>query len=603
MQHFDAMIAFIAVMLAASLVITAGTQLVISFLGLRGASLRRSLADLFETASQDRDAKRYAKEISRRVLCHPPISNSILSRFCVRAEDLPFVPAEAAGKLRWAASEIPFQPWLLGALIGSFLWPISLAMIKYLIFEDFCTYSAVITRYVPILSLCEHPWRSGAILGAVIGGLLGRWRLSTYIRIEELIPALDRLSAPPGGTLPDPAQRAMLVMAGETQSRPRSKVNVASTQNDKFVDDVPDDDGDGGVAVAVEKKVAQISGDTKPRLEGLHSYFDYAMERASQRFTVQVRVVTVVLSVALVFAAHLDAIRLFQTLSSDAQLRAQLGASADAIIKQAEQFSRTREGAGSQTSREAARSIVPEVYRKALVVVLQPTPAAEQSKLKVRHASHSGAAPLSGSPDPQPVSGPAVVNIQDSPSGLQVVGEADQAAPAVVLTTTEAPAKKQRAKSAPPAKSKAPLAEGEKSGAAASPGEDKAAVETRVRAAKALGTMPGFPSREDAVSWLHATLDGDPGVENVVAAYQQEVNAELVSDADKLIDHSASLQRELARSRVQLFPETWPGLKPAEHELPGLLVAVAFLSLCAPLCYSVLKEIANLRPRPATKRE
>jgi hypothetical protein len=43
-------------MLAASLVVTAGTQLAISLLGLRGANLRRSLADLFESASQDWDA-------------------------------------------------------------------------------------------------------------------------------------------------------------------------------------------------------------------------------------------------------------------------------------------------------------------------------------------------------------------------------------------------------------------------------------------------------------------------------------------------------------------------------------------------------------------
>ena len=40
-QHLDTVIAFVAVMLGASLVITAGTQLVISLLGLRGANLRR----------------------------------------------------------------------------------------------------------------------------------------------------------------------------------------------------------------------------------------------------------------------------------------------------------------------------------------------------------------------------------------------------------------------------------------------------------------------------------------------------------------------------------------------------------------------------------
>ena len=56
MQHLDTVIAFAFVMLGASLVIVAGTQVAISLLGLRGTNLRRSLADLFETTSADRDA-------------------------------------------------------------------------------------------------------------------------------------------------------------------------------------------------------------------------------------------------------------------------------------------------------------------------------------------------------------------------------------------------------------------------------------------------------------------------------------------------------------------------------------------------------------------
>src|ERR1700680_1352559 len=360
LQHLDTVIAFVAVMLAASLVITAGVQLAIGLLGVGGATLRRSLADLFETASQDRDAKRYAKVIARRVLRQPLISGSVFSRLGVRLDELPFVPADAAGKLRWAGSGIPLQPWLLGAVGGCFLWPITLFIIERLFSLDFCAYSGFITNYVPVLNLCEHPWRSGAILGAVFGGLLSRWRLATSIQLDELIAMLDQLSAPAGGTLPDPAQRAMLVIAGEARSLPRTRINPASTHMDRIFQDTPDD-SDGSVAVAVEKAVTQISGYTEPRVDGLNLWFDHAMNRASQRFTVQARVITVVLSLVLVFAAHLDAIRWFQMLSSDAQQRAQLAGSADALVKQAEQVSRAREG---------ARSAVPEVYRSAMAAVL-----------------------------------------------------------------------------------------------------------------------------------------------------------------------------------------------------------------------------------------
>ena len=214
----------------------------------------------------------------------------------------------------------------------------------------------------------------------------------------------------------------MLVIAGERRSRPRPKANPVSAQMEGIFHDSPEG-SEGGVAVAVEKAVTQISGHAEPRVEGLNQWFDHAMDRASQRFTLQARVITVVLSLVLVFAAHLDAIRLFQTLSSDAQQRAQLAASADAMIKQAEQLPRVREGAGSQASRETARTAVPDVYRNAMIAVLEVTPApAEQAKAKPRHSSRSVAAPPGGSPLLS-IGGPETPNdIQISTSVSQASG-------------------------------------------------------------------------------------------------------------------------------------------------------------------------------------
>jgi hypothetical protein len=75
------------------------------------------------------------------------------------------------------------------------------------------------------------------------------------------------------------------------------------------------------------------------------------------------------------------------------------------------------------------------------------------------------------------------------------------------------------------------------------------------------------------------------------------VNAELVSDSDKLIDQSASLKSELARSEFKLFQDErgWPSSW--SSELPSLLVTVAFLSLGAAFWYNTLKNRASLRPR------
>jgi hypothetical protein len=591
-QHIDSVIAFVAVMLVASLVVTAGTQLLIGLLGLRGANLRRSLADLFEGASDDRDAKRYAKVIAKRVLRQPLVSGSIFSRFGIRADELPFVPADAAGKLRWAGSGIPLQSWLLGAVTGGLLWPPALFLTKRLFAFDFCSGASVVTNYIPFLNLCDHPWRSGVILGAIFGGLISRWRLATSIRLDELVAVLEKLSAPSGGTLPDPAQRAMLVIAGETRSRTRPKMSTGSAQIERMFRET--DEGDGGVAVAVEKAVAQVAAHAETRVEGLNLWFDHAMDRASQRFTAQARVITVVLSILLVVGVHLDAIHLFQTFSSDGQARAQMMASADALTKQAEQFSRGKEG---------SRNVVPDVYRSAMAAVLEGAPAAtasEPTKSKSHHASsHSSASASSNSAAPAfTTEASATGEAAASAGSPQAPADSEAAAAAAVASPPETPKKERKHKASAAAENKSAAKEKEKEHAppVVAPGEDRVTAQAKLTALKALETRPGFASREDAVLWLRQTLNGDPASENLAAAYEQEVNAQLPGDADKLIDQSASIKRDLARSEFRLLPEEWPAWRFSQRDLPGLLLAVVFLSLCAPVCYNLLKGIASLRP-------
>ncbi len=66
----------------------------------------------------------------------------------------------------------------------------------------------------------------------------------------------------------------------------------------------------------------------------IDQWFDSAMDRASQRFANLTRLVTVVLSLAVAWTLHLDAIDLFEHISSKPELRASLVASADAIMEQ-----------------------------------------------------------------------------------------------------------------------------------------------------------------------------------------------------------------------------------------------------------------------------
>lgn len=592
LRYLDSVIAFFAIILAGSLAIIAGTQLLVSLFGLRGANLRRGLADLFESASDDADAKRYSKVIARRVLQQPLVSGSVWSRFGIRLSEIPYMPADAAGKLRWAGSGIPLQPWLLGAAAGCFLGPAGIYVIDRLFAVDFCAAASVVTSYLPFIDLCGHPWRSGALLGAVAGGLLSRWRLATSIRLEELVALLERLSAPAGGTLPDPAQRAMLVIAGETSGRARPKSNPVSAQIDRIFRETAEE-SEGGVAVAVEKSVTKISSPPEVRAEGLNLWFDHAMERASQRFTLQARAIAVSLAVIVVFAAHLDAIRLFQSLSADAQARAQLAASAEALSKQAEQLAHAR---------DAQPTVVPDVYRSAMAAVLAPAaiqaPAVEPVKSKAHRSSRS-AAPRPSAMETQQLTTTAAApgDVQISSGNAQPSEAGAQTAPAVAQGAPDLGVKKHESKSAKQAKAKGVSAEREKAAAV----EDSGTLAAKARAFRALEARTGFASREDAENWLHDTLEQNPATENLAVAYQQEVNAQLRSDADKLNDQAASIKRELTRTEFRLMPESTAGWQPRPRELPGLLIAIALLALGAPVCYNLLKAIASLRPLPKLK--
>lgn len=592
-HYLDVVIAFVVLMFVASLFITAATQVVISLLGLRGANLRRSLADLLETAYPDQEVRHWAKEIAGRVLRYPTFSDSIFSHFRLRADRLPFLPAETAGKLQGASASIPLLPWILGGVGGLFITPIALAIAKGLFGADICRYSDVLAGYVSAINFCGHPWRTGALLGAIFGGLLSRWRLATSIRVEELPAALEKLAEPLPGTLPDAAQRTMLTIAwGEKEPGARARAGTeqagrplyakpsfdesivyraskASLQNQSLSPAAVDfDEGivrhaepmepEASVAVEEENAAAQTKeaepGSTpatgglttvvtpsEPRLEGLGAWFDRAIDRASQRFSMQARLVTVVLSCIFVFAAHFDTVRLLQSMAQGAELRTRLAAAAEGIDKQAEQLSRSKQG---------GRTLVPEVYRQAMVSIL-----------------------LSG-----------------------------QAVPSTGQAGSEISSNKEGGDGKPPVKRRTRARERERVAATAAPTENPVTVGAKSKAMHDLEIVPGFASREDAQSWLRATLDGNPARDSLAAAYEQEVNAELVSDSDKLIDQSASLKSELARSQFKLFQDD-AGWAQSSSKLPSLLITIALLSLGAAFWYNTLQNLASLRPRIAFKQE
>ena len=88
--------------------------------------------------------------------------------------------------------------------------------------------------------------------------------------------------------------------------------------------------------------------------ENIENWFDNIMDRAAQSFVGQTRIWTVIFSVIIAFTLHLDAIRIFEQISNDPELRASLVVSSGALINRAD-------AALGETS------IIPAVYSNSII--------------------------------------------------------------------------------------------------------------------------------------------------------------------------------------------------------------------------------------------
>src|SRR5437867_13098964 len=81
LEHLDTIIAFVVIITGVSLLVTTLTQMVSALLGLRGSNLRWGIQTLLKEL--DPNLAAHAATISEKVLHHPLISDSTLSRFDV----------------------------------------------------------------------------------------------------------------------------------------------------------------------------------------------------------------------------------------------------------------------------------------------------------------------------------------------------------------------------------------------------------------------------------------------------------------------------------------------------------------------------------------
>ena len=103
-------------------------------------------------------------------------------------------------------------------------------------------------------------------------------------------------------------------------------------------------------AIQVDQMVKQLGTSVQESVGQLESWFNIVMNRASQRFTMQMRIWTVIFSFLIAFSIHLDTFSTFNQLWSNPTLRQNLVNQSDAVQKEAAAVLGTQTGGGQNTT-------------------------------------------------------------------------------------------------------------------------------------------------------------------------------------------------------------------------------------------------------------
>jgi hypothetical protein len=126
-----------------------------------------------------------------------------------------------------------------------------------------------------------------------------------------------------------------------------------------------------GKRVSTSISVDRLLQDIPPAAEiflppdSMKAWFNAAMDRASQKFILKTRLITIVCSLIVAFALHLDTFRFLSQVSNDPELRAGLVSASQAMEKHAARVLEPIEKPKPGTS-ETQEVHVPAIYRKAL---------------------------------------------------------------------------------------------------------------------------------------------------------------------------------------------------------------------------------------------
>jgi hypothetical protein len=199
--------------------------------------------------------------------------------------------------------------------------------------------------------ILHHPLISDSTLSGRSHDFFGRWKYASAIRKEELLQIVRMLGRPDDAEAHgSEAWRAALRNAMDRLVPAEGeKLMLVLPEIKKLFPDDP---------AKVELVMAQLIPTAERLTAELDGWFHSVMDRVSQRFAMHTRCWTIIFSVIVAFLLQLDAFKLFTTLSTDADLRARLTASANALTQKAGEILATPAGSGADLYISAMKQLI-----------------------------------------------------------------------------------------------------------------------------------------------------------------------------------------------------------------------------------------------------
>jgi hypothetical protein len=171
----------------------------------------------------------------------------------------------------------------------------------------------------------------------ILGPLTQRWRLASAIGPDALVRTLARVAA-------DPKNASI---AADLNTLIDEKDEGAKRKLQMVQDTIGTILSGTNYQVQVDDLIKQLGTSVQQSVGKVEAWFDISMKRVAQRFTMQIRIWTVVFAFLMAFGVHLDSLNLFNQLLGNPTARQKILDQSGAMLKEAGDI------LGTQTSGQA----------------------------------------------------------------------------------------------------------------------------------------------------------------------------------------------------------------------------------------------------------